>query len=307
MSPSNPASSAGGAQSAGGVQGNGSAAPRGEAPLSAVHAWPLRRFGANREFEVPDLVELQTRSYAAFLQEDVPADHRTDAGLESIMREVFPIPSYDGTMSLEYLGYDLGAPRYTPDECRELRLTYGRPFKIRVKLQKETAVEEEVYLGEIPIMVGGGEFIVNGTERVIVTQMHRSPGVDFSVDTHSTDKKLPSGWSIPERGSWFGPDTDADAWFDSYNKNVLSAVRLVRAYAPAMREKGWGRIVLLGTVRSVRPCTVRAQYDGATIEELPALTVEVDRLIEVGQRLVTIATVVLGHAARLIRARKAGL
>ncbi len=201
MSPSNPASSAGAAQGSG-TQGSGGAAPRGEAPLSAVHAWPLRRFGANREFEVPDLVELQTRSYAAFLQEDVPADHRTDAGLESIMREVFPIPSYDGTMSLEYLGYDLGAPRYTPDECRELRLTYGRPFKIRVKLQKETAVEEEVYLGEIPIMVGGGEFIVNGTERVIVTQMHRSPGVDFSVDTHSTDKKLHSCWIIPERGSW---------------------------------------------------------------------------------------------------------
>ena len=160
------------------------------------------RFGSRREFDVPDLVELQTKSYAAFLQEEVPPEHRTDSGLEGILREVFPIPSYDGTMDLEYLGYELGAPRYTPDECRELRITYGRPFKIRVRLKKETPVEEEVYLGEIPIMVGGGEFIVNGTERVIVTQLHRSPGVDFSMDVHSSDKKLHSCWVIPERGSW---------------------------------------------------------------------------------------------------------
>ena len=162
----------------------------------------LVRFGSRREFEVPDLVELQTRSYAAFLQEEVPPEHRTDSGLEGILREVFPIPSYDATMDLEYLGYELGAPRYTPDECRELRITYGRPFKIRVRLKKETPVEEEVYLGEIPIMVGGGEFIVNGTERVIVTQLHRSPGVDFSMEIHSSSRKLHSCWVIPERGSW---------------------------------------------------------------------------------------------------------
>jgi DNA-directed RNA polymerase subunit beta len=163
------------------------------------------------------LIDLQVRSYAAFLQEETPPEHRVDMGLEGILREVFPIPSYDGTMELQYLGYELGAPRYTPDECRELRLTYGRPFKIRVRLQKDVPVEEEVYLGEIPIMVGGGEFIVNGTERVIVTQLHRSPGVDFSVDTHTTDKKLHSCWIIPERGSWIELNVT--------NKDVL-AVRI---------------------------------------------------------------------------------
>ena len=105
-------------------------------------------------------------------------------------------------MSLEYLGYELGAPRYSPDECRRLRLTYGAPFKIRVRLNKEEPIEEEVYLGEFPIMIGGGEFIINGTERVIVTQLHRSPGVDFSVETTRSDKKLHSCWIIPERGSW---------------------------------------------------------------------------------------------------------
>ena len=163
---------------------------------------PVRTFMGDRAHPVPNLVELQTGAYGAFLQEEAPPDHRDRQGLEGVLQEVFPIPSYDGTMELQYLGYELGSPRYTPDECRELKLTYGRPFKIRVRLQKESPVEEDVYLGEIPIMLGGGEFIVNGTERVIVTQLHRSPGVDFSVEMHASDRKLHSCWLIPERGSW---------------------------------------------------------------------------------------------------------
>ncbi|HED66602.1 MAG TPA: DNA-directed RNA polymerase subunit beta, partial [Planctomycetes bacterium] len=127
---------------------------------------------------------------------------RPSRGLERLLREVFPIYSYDKTMCLEYVGYELGRPRYTIDECRKLRLTYGYPFKVRLRLVKPEPVEEEVYLGEIPLMVGGGEFIINGSERVIVSQLHRSPGVDFSVDTVSADRKLHSCWIIPERGSW---------------------------------------------------------------------------------------------------------
>ena len=187
--------------------GNGNGMGGGARPLSlgepaAPETLPIRVFGGERSIDVPDLVQLQTGAYGAFLQEEVPPEHRQHQGLEGVMREVFPIPSYDGTMELEYLGYDLGSPRYTPDECRELKLTYGRPFKIRVRLKKESPVEEDVYLGEIPIMLGGGEFIVNGTERVIVTQLHRSPGVDFSVETVAADRKLHSCWIIPERGSW---------------------------------------------------------------------------------------------------------
>ncbi|MFB3065423.1 MAG: DNA-directed RNA polymerase subunit beta, partial [Planctomycetota bacterium] len=163
----------------------------------------ILKFGrTHAEVEIPNLVELQTRSYAEYLQADVPFTERAQKGLQAIIGEVFPIESYDGTMSLDYLGYELGAPRYSPGECRRLRLTYGYPFKIRVRLNKEEPVEEEVYLGELPIMVGGGEFIVNGTERVIVTQLHRSPGVDFNVETHTSDKRLHSCWIIPERGSW---------------------------------------------------------------------------------------------------------
>ena len=88
------------------------------------------------------------------------------------------------------------------EECRKLRVTYGYPFKIRVRLVKPEPVEEDIYLGEIPIMIGGGEFIVNGSERVTVSQLHRSPGVDFSVELHTGEKKLHSCWIIPERGSW---------------------------------------------------------------------------------------------------------
>ena len=161
------------------------------------------KFGKTEEDNVlPDLVELQTKSFHDFLQADIPFSERSQMGLEAIIGEIFPIESYDGTMSLDYLGYELGAPRYSADECRRLRLTYGSPFKIRVRLNKEEPIEEEVYLGELPIMIGGGEFIINGTERVIVTQLHRSPGVDFSVEIHSSDKKLHSCWIIPERGSW---------------------------------------------------------------------------------------------------------
>ncbi|MBI1849520.1 MAG: DNA-directed RNA polymerase subunit beta [Planctomycetes bacterium] len=161
------------------------------------------RYGKVEEvLDVPNLVELQTRSYAEFLQSEVPYTERKSHGLESIIKEIFPIQSYDKTMTLEYVGYELGRPRYTPEECMRLKLTYGAPFKIRLRLNKPEPVEEDVYLGELPIMIGGGEFIVNGAERVIVSQLHRSPGVDFSVEIHVGEKKLHSCWIIPERGSW---------------------------------------------------------------------------------------------------------
>jgi len=163
----------------------------------------IRHYGKVGEvLPVPDLVRLQTESYARFLQADRAAVGRDDRGLESILRETFPIESYDETLKLEYLRYELGKPRYTPDECRRLRLTYGAPFKVWLRLDKQQPIEEEVYLGEIPVMIGGGEFIINGAERVIVSQLHRSPGVDFSEETHASGKKLHSCRIIPERGSW---------------------------------------------------------------------------------------------------------
>ncbi len=163
-----------------------------------------RNFGRiHDEFPVPDLTQIQTRSYERFLQADLAADGRLDSGLEGVFREIFPIESYDKTLRLEYLHYDLGKPRYDPDECRQLRLTYGRPLHVWLRLNKgETTLEESVYLGDMPIMIGGGEFIINGAERVVVSQLHRSPGVDFVVEIESSDKRLHACRVIPERGSW---------------------------------------------------------------------------------------------------------
>ncbi|GMU24220.1 MAG: DNA-directed RNA polymerase subunit beta [Phycisphaerae bacterium] len=154
---------------------------------------------------IPPLTRIQTESYTRFLQLDVESGKRKNFGLEGLLREVFPITSYDGNMSLEYVSYELGKPRYTPDECRQLRLTYGMPFKIKVRLvrkDRDEIPEDSIYLGELPIMMGGGEFIINGAERVIVSQLHRSPGVDFIKQQAEGDRALHACRIIPERGSW---------------------------------------------------------------------------------------------------------
>src|SRR3954451_10717473 len=154
---------------------------------------------------IPNLIEVQIESYQKFLQKDVDIAKRKNDGLESLLREVFPIESYDGNLRLEYISYDLSEPRYTTDECRALRLTYGMPFRIQVRFvrkDKDEVMEDSIYLGEIPIMIGGGEFIINGAERVIVNQLHRSPGVDFLVEVQEGDRPLHGCRVIPERGSW---------------------------------------------------------------------------------------------------------
>ncbi|QDU32492.1 DNA-directed RNA polymerase subunit beta [Poriferisphaera corsica] len=156
---------------------------------------------------IPNLVRVQQAAYERFLQkkEEDQSERDKNMGLEGLLNEVFPIISYDGNMQLEYLYYKLDEPRYTSDECRELRLTYGMPFRVGVRLVRKDVPEipeEEIYLGEIPVMMGGGEFIINGAERVIVNQLHRSPGVDFSIASAEADRPLHSARIIPERGSW---------------------------------------------------------------------------------------------------------
>src|SRR5688572_18497434 len=154
---------------------------------------------------IPNLIDVQIESYQRFLQKEVEVPKRKEEGIEALLREVFPIESYDGNLRLEYISYDLSEPRYTPDECRALRLTYGMPFRIQVRFvrkDKDEVMEDSIYLGEIPIMIGGGEFIINGAERVIVNQLHRSPGVDFLVEHQEGDRPLHGCRVIPERGSW---------------------------------------------------------------------------------------------------------
>jgi DNA-directed RNA polymerase subunit beta len=194
-----------------------------------------RNFGRfDAAAEVPNLTEIQVDSYARFLQLEVLPTERAHTGLEGVLQEIFPIESYDKTLSLQYVKYELGKPRFGPDECRQLRLTYGRPFKVTLRLNKEQPVEEEVYLGDMPIMIGGGEFIINGAERVVVSQLHRSPGVDFVIEKDG-DRQLPNCRIIPERGSWIEINVT--------KKNTLgvridqsgkfSAMTLLRAMDPA--------------------------------------------------------------------------
>jgi DNA-directed RNA polymerase subunit beta len=166
----------------------------------------IRDFSEVRDaVEIPDLVATQKRSYDLFLQKDVPPAKRADIGLEALFRETFPIESYDKKMLLEYLYYELEKPHYTPMQCRQLRLTYGYPVKIWCRLRSKEGqdlAEQAMYIGEMPVMIGGGEFIINGAVRVIVNQLHRSPGVDFLIESKEGDRVLHGGRVIPERGSW---------------------------------------------------------------------------------------------------------
>src|ERR1700758_4587471 len=199
----------------------------------------VRNFGRFGDaVEVPSLTDVQTRSYDRFLQLDVHPEKRQPIGLEGVLREIFPIESYDKTLSLDFLKYELGKPRYGPDECRQLRLTYGRPFRVWLRLVKEHPGEEEGDLGGMPIMIGGGEFIINGAERVVVSQLHRSPGVDYVVETEAGERKLHSCRIIPERGSWIEINVTKKETLgvriDQSGK--FSAMTLLRAMDPAYSD-----------------------------------------------------------------------
>jgi DNA-directed RNA polymerase subunit beta len=174
--------------------------------------------------EVPYLLAIQLDSYRKFLQADIPEARREDAGLHAAFKSVFPIVSYSGNAVLEYVSYRLGDPVFDVKECQLRGLTYAAPLRVKVRLvvyDKETSTptkkvvkdirEQEVYLGEMPLMTDNGTFVVNGTERVIVSQLHRSPGVFFDHDrgkTHSSGKLLFSARIIPYRGSWLDFEFD---------------------------------------------------------------------------------------------------
>jgi DNA-directed RNA polymerase subunit beta len=162
--------------------------------------------------ELPHLLEVQLESYERFLQRNVPLDRRENVGLESVFHSVFPVVSARGEFTLEYVGYTIGEPKYTVEECKERDLTYAAPLKAQLRLVvRETQegeqvikdiIQSEVYLGEIPLITAMGTFIINGAERVIVSQLHRSPGVVFDDDFNPTGKRLFNARLIPYRGSW---------------------------------------------------------------------------------------------------------
>jgi DNA-directed RNA polymerase subunit beta len=181
-----------------------------------------RSFGKIKKIiEIPNLIEIQKRSYDDFLQVGVSTEDRADVGLQAVFKSVFPIKDFNETASLEFVAYELGTPKYDVEECHQRGMTYAAPLKVKIQLviwdvengrrSIKNVKEQEVYFGEIPLMTGNGTFMVNGTERVIVSQLHRSPGVFFEHDkgrTHSTGKLLYSARIIPYRGSWIDFEFD---------------------------------------------------------------------------------------------------
>jgi DNA-directed RNA polymerase subunit beta len=175
--------------------------------------------------EIPNLIEIQRNSYEAFLQKDYAPEHREDMGLQAVFKSVFPISDYNENASLEFVGYHFGEPKYTVEECHDRGMTHAIPLKVTLRLvvyeQDKSAKrrtvkdikEQEVYLGELPLMTEKGTFIINGTERVVVSQLQRSAGVFFDDDrgkTLASGKKIFSARIIPYRGSWVEFEFDAN-------------------------------------------------------------------------------------------------
>jgi DNA-directed RNA polymerase subunit beta len=175
-----------------------------------------------RIIDVPNLIDIQKSSYDKFLQMNVPPNEREEVGLQAVFRSVFPIKDFNGTSELVFVSYNLEPPKYDVDECRQRGMTYSAPIKVTNQLMiydtrdggdriVRDIKEQEVYFGELPLMTETGTFIINGTERVVVSQLHRSPGVFFDHDkgkTHSSGKLLYSARVIPYRGSWLDFEFD---------------------------------------------------------------------------------------------------
>ena len=153
--------------------------------------------------DLPNLIEVQIKSYKEFLQSEKLPHEREKIGLEEVFYEIFPIKSYDEKTILEYTSYDLGVPKYSPEECIRRGITYNVTLKVKFRLTDETGIkEEEVYMGTLPLMTINASFVINGAERVVVSQLHRSPGIAFEKLRHSKGNKLFSFRLIPYRGSW---------------------------------------------------------------------------------------------------------
>ena len=182
--------------------------------------------------ELPNFVEIQTNSYDQFLQAGIPIRKRKTTGMEAVFKECFPIDSFDGTCRLEYVSYELGKPKYSIAECHKRAMTFAAPLKVKLRLIRQgEQKEQEVYIGELPLMTPTGTFIINGAERVVVSQLHRSPGISFEKSIHATSgKTIYSVRIIPYRGAWVEFEADPSsnvlyAYIDR-RKKILASVLL---------------------------------------------------------------------------------
>jgi DNA-directed RNA polymerase subunit beta len=197
----------------------------------------LSKFQDN--FELPSLLDLQVKSYESFLQRDASPDKRSDQGLEEVFREVFPLESYDGQIKLEYISYTFGKEKYSRQECQRRGMTYSAPLKVKLRLISPVDIkEQEVYLGDFPLMTETGTFIINGDERVVVSQIQRPPGVSFEEETHPTGKSIYYGRMIPSRGAWFEIKFDLNdiMWAQIDRRRNFPATQIFRIMGLVTRE-----------------------------------------------------------------------
>jgi DNA-directed RNA polymerase subunit beta len=199
--------------------------------------------------DLPDLLEIQTKSYSAFLQSDISPRQRKKQGLHGVFQSLFPVNDVKGYYSLEYDGYKLGVPKYTIKECKERGMTFAVPLKVDMSLlvyeqdgEVKKFVEKitnEVYVGEIPIMTERGTFVINGAERVIVSQLHRSPGITFDEEDQANGEKEMTARIIPQRGSWVEMILDADdvLTINIDRRKKMPATILLRALGYSTDEK----------------------------------------------------------------------
>src|ERR1700712_595998 len=230
-------------------------------------------FGHIKEVaEMPNLIEVQKASYDQFLMVHEPVGGRLDEGLQAVFRSVFPISDFSNTSMLEFVRYEFEPPKYDVDECRQRGMTYAAPLKVTLRLivfdiDEETGArsvkdikEQDVHMGDIPLMTMNGTFVVNGTERVIVSQMHRSPGVFFDHDkgkTHSSGKLLFAARVIPYRGSWLDIEFDAKdivfARIDRRRKIPVTSLLFALGMDPeAILNTFYGRMVYTSDAKGWR-------------------------------------------------------
>jgi DNA-directed RNA polymerase subunit beta len=221
--------------------------------------------------DIPNLIAVQQESFNRFLQKDVPPEKRRDIGLQAVFKSVFPIKDFTGTASLEFVAYRFGEVKHSVQECMHRGMTYEIPLRITVRLvvydiDKETGItnirdikEQEIYFGTIPLMTDNGTFIINGTERVVVSQLHRSSGVFFDHDkgkTHSSGKVIYTSRIIPVRGSWIDMEID--------HKDIVN-IRIDR--------------------RRKLPITILFKSFGYTSEDILAYFYKTERVVIRGKRL----------------------
>ena len=267
--------------------------------------------------DLPDLIEIQKSSYEEFLQRNTLPEERKDKGLQAVFNEIFPIFDFSETNQLQFVSYSLGSPKYDINECQSRGFSYALPVKVRVQLvlrekdedagenqpiEIKEIKENEVYMGEIPLMTENGTFIINGSERVIVSQLQRSPGATFGEDTHTSGQKLNTAKIIPYRGAWVEFEYDIKdliyVRLDRRKKMFVTVLlralgwetdeTILKLYAKTERVKLDDALIDRVTAAPVKPSfsTERVSLDGSLVGRVISTPIETgDALVEANTKL----------------------